>query len=65
MSTATATTTVQIPSRTLVVGLASFEDGVNVRHTATFCFPLNASIQDEECSKLNSLQLQTTEANGA
>jgi hypothetical protein len=46
-----------IPSKTLVIGLVSFEDGLNVQHSATFCFPVNSALDDQECSKLNSLQL--------
>lgn len=47
-----------IPIETLVIGLVSFEDGLNRQHRATFCFSLNGAIEDQECSKLNSLQLE-------
>jgi hypothetical protein len=50
--------TASVPSQTLVIGAVSFEDGLNVQRSATFCFPLNSSIDDQECSKLNSLQLE-------
>lgn len=49
--------TVPVPNTTLVIGLVSFEDGLNVQHSATFCFPLNGTLDDHECSKVNSLQL--------
>ncbi len=50
--------TASVPSQTLVIGAVVFEDGLNVQHSATFCFPLNSAIDDQECSKLNSLQLE-------
>ena len=49
--------TVSVPSKTLVIGIVSFEDGLNIQHGVTFCFPLNSTLDDPECSKLNSLQL--------
>jgi hypothetical protein len=49
--------TARVPEKTLVIGLVSFEDGLNVQHRATFCFPLNSGSEDQECAKLNSLQL--------
>jgi hypothetical protein len=53
----TQKTEVKVPSKALVIGLVSSEDTANVRHTATFCFPVASGSNDEECSKLNSLQL--------
>lgn len=52
--------TASVPSQTLVIGAVSFEDNLNLQHSATFCFTLNSALEDQECSKLNSLQLDKT-----
>jgi hypothetical protein len=61
--TETQTSQVKVPSRSLVIGLVSYEDVANMRRTATFCFPVVSRVNDEECSKLNSLQLTNSSDN--
>jgi hypothetical protein len=51
------TTKVTVPSQMLAIGVVAYEDSVNTTHTATFCYPVTSGLVDDECAKLNLLEL--------